>query len=61
MKQKFFTIREVAEQTGMSVTTIRRSLAHISHYRRGGKKQILFSQEQIEKLVNIKTQLYVPK
>ncbi len=40
-----FTIREVAEQTGMSVTTIRRSLAHISHYRRGGKRQILFSQE----------------
>ena len=56
-----FTIREVAEQTGMSVTTIRRSLAHIPHYRREGKKQILFSQEQIEKLVNTKTQLYVPK
>ena len=56
-----FTIREVAEQTGMSVSTIRRSLAHIPHYRRGGKKQILFSQEQIEKLANMKTQLYVPK
>ena len=35
---KHFTIREVAEQTGMSVTTIRRSLTHIPHYRRGGKK-----------------------
>lgn len=57
----FFTIREVAEQTGMSVTTIRRTLPFIPHYRRGGKKQILFNQEQIEKLINIKTQLYVPK
>jgi len=56
-----FTLREVADQTGMSVSTIRRSLAHIPHYRRGGKKQILFSQEQIEKLANMKTQLYVPK